>query len=1005
MEPVYSNVLEINPQQLFSIMKEDIFKNYPIITLLNINKEYIEIRSQLINLIHKISKKMGFKSQTFFLSVYYLDIILIENKDINIKNFHLLSLSCFIVAAKYCENDPIVPPLENFLKLYNKYGSNLNINLKIKLEDLFETEVQILKYLNYNLHYVTIYDFDLFFFNHGIIKKQQIKDIINNNVNLNNNGKINKSDLSSNEDDDDYILDSAYIKKILEKIYKKSRFYLDLIIIKEKLCFKYNVLLLSIYIMKKSVEEIILNEYKLKNKDYYLNKRQIIKKTNAYFKEVMNNFYQIDYESNPKYQQLLKDKEIKNIFPQQEKIHEFKFKKLKNKNLTNLDKILSKNKIEKNEKENNNGIKTSTINLNGISNLVASPALEENQSPNININSLFLKEDNITQNNSRDKMIIKNIKTNNKLFEDYNKNNRIFYTKALGNKKFVKKNIKNKTNNNSNIDSTKNNLNSMEKNKTNCTFTQLKNNLKKNFSLNKKRCKDKYSHINNLKSLCKLSSCSNTIKNIKEGSFIKNKLFDGNHSQSPVQKILTEENEKTNDNINSDIEDCCNNRSIKNLRISKIGNVYNSKEKIGKLYSSLNSHNEKNDLSKSIKNYKDKDDNLNDNDNESFRSNGIKKKNIKMEKHKNLISIKYRTNIINENNDLCSNRNQPYFKKVIHNYEPMKKKMINKDNLKIYINNSLNKSNYNQNSTTKTTLSKINNYISLTNNANNSENKMELIKKRIISINKKSNLENFILYRSNNNLGAKVIKDLDNENNNSKQNLLYNDNNNLIKNTDPNTNENPNKIPRSLKSLKNIPTNIIYKNKPNNMTSNFRYTINQSPISFLKEIKELKINNDNTRTNNIAFNSNKDLVLSLKNISSTIENNCSYHRKQVFNSLNKKKNKNKNKIINKFVKNKTINNVRNSNDINFINLMKSEGNSFFNKYKNAFLLNAENNTLFNKKIINNPLNSFNTIDSTKNFNENNKTIENEHGKDNFQKQNNDESQAHQKIYSIMPNNA
>ena len=41
------------------------------------------------------------------------------------------------------------------------------------------------------------------------------------------------------------------------------------------------------------------------------------------------------------------------------------------------------------------------------------------------------------------------------------------------------------------------------------------------------------------------------------------------------------------------------------------------------------------DLSKSIKNYKDKDDNLNDNDNESFRSNGIKKKNIKMEKHKN----------------------------------------------------------------------------------------------------------------------------------------------------------------------------------------------------------------------------------------------------------------------------------------------------------------------------------------------------------------------------------
>ena len=73
--------------------------------------------------------------------------------------------------------------------------------------------------------------------------------------------------------------------------------------------------------MKKSIEEIILNEFKIKNKDYYLNKRQIVKKANLYFKEVMNNFYKIDYELNKKYQELIKDKEIINIFPKQEKIN------------------------------------------------------------------------------------------------------------------------------------------------------------------------------------------------------------------------------------------------------------------------------------------------------------------------------------------------------------------------------------------------------------------------------------------------------------------------------------------------------------------------------------------------------------------------------------------------------------------------------------------------------------------------------------------------------------
>ena len=1010
MDAIYSNVLEVNPQQLFTIMKEDIYKNYQLIKLLNINKDYFEIRAELINLLHKISKKMGFKSQTFFLSIYYLDIILIEKKTTINNNFYLLGLGCFIVASKYCENDPIVPPLENYIKLYNKYSSNLNINNKIKLGELFEMEVQILKYLDYNLHYVTIYDFDLFFFNHGIIKKQQIKDIINNNVNINNNNKGNKNDLSCSEDDDDVILDSVYIKKILEKIYKKSRFYLDLIIIKEKICFKYNVLLLSIYIMKKSVEEILLNEYKLKNKDYYLNKRQIIKKTNLYYKEVMNNFYNIDYEKDPKYQELIKDKEIKNIFPHPEKAHEFKNKKNKNKtNLTNLDKICSNKKNEKDIKIKKKVTKNNNNNtLNSMSDLTRNPNLEANQPSSNNLNSFVLKGNNfITGNNSKEKYPIQKIKSNNKLLEDYkSNNNKMFYSKTLGNKKFAKNNKISKMKNNSHIDVINNNSNSLEKNKVNCTFTQLKNNLKKNFSLNKKRCKDKYAHINNLKSLCQLSSCSNTIKNIKEGSFINNTLLDDIRSKSPGQQLLTDINNSQN-NINPHIKNSCTN-------LTKI--LTDSKDKIKKFYNSLNNNINYNE--KENEEINNDGNNPHNTTNESFHSN--KSKTIKKnEKHKNLISIKYRTNIINDNNDNFgdySNRKKPYFKKVIQNFEPLRKKVINKDNLKIKINNSLNKSNFNQNTITQTTINKNFNYISLTNNNTNdeNENKIDLIKKKIVNIKPKGKLGNSTLYKSNNNIGAIKIKDINNENKNSESNLLNNDiNNTLIKNTESNsTNINQNKISKIPRSLKKIPpanpANIIYQNKPNNIIINFRYTINQSPIAFIKEIKEINLNNnDSNKPNDINHTSKKDLVYSLKNFSSTIENNRSYHKKKVFNSMNKKNKTSK--IINNYIKNNTINNERNTINTKMIDLMKSEGNSFFKKYNNDLQINIENNNLFTKKKISHPLNSFNTIDSTKN-NENIKTIDNEPIKENGngQKQNdniNYESQTYQKVYSIMPNYA
>jgi hypothetical protein len=72
--------------------------------------------------------------------------------------------------------------------------------------------------------------------------------------------------------------------------------------------------------------------------------------------------------------------------------------------------------------------------------------------------------------------------------------------------------------------------------------------------------------------------------------------------------------------------------------------------------------------------------------------------------------------------------------------------------------------------------------------------------------------------------------------------------------------------------------------------------------------------------------------------------------------------------LNKFRKNKTINIIRNSNDVDSLNMLKNDESLFINKYKN-------NQNLISKRIIKKPLNNFNTIDSNKNkFEDINKTI-------------------------------
>ena len=324
---------EVSPKEIITQMKLNIFQNYSLSKNSLINLDYLLYRPSIFSLIHKISNRIGFKSQTYFLSIYYLDILHIKHQKIDI-NLKLLSLACLTLSAKYVENDKNVPNLPFFVAIFNSLVEYNNI---ISIEELIYAEVLACKLLEYKLNYYTIYDFDSFFFGHGIIKIEQLKDL-----NSNNNFNDINSDVNEN---------SLYIRKILEKIYRKSRFYLDKIVYNGNICLKYSSLIIAVAIMKQSVEDILIGENETKENEI----KEIKEKASKCFKEIMKEIYKINYESLDEYQNLILENDLKNIFSKEKNkrisdyINEKNLKFIRNKkdNLNSLNNNRYQNKANK----------------------------------------------------------------------------------------------------------------------------------------------------------------------------------------------------------------------------------------------------------------------------------------------------------------------------------------------------------------------------------------------------------------------------------------------------------------------------------------------------------------------------------------------------------------------------------------------------------------------------------------------------------------------------------
>ena len=418
---------ELPLKKIFQEMVINCNRNFGLFSQPIICYEYLNHRNNIFSLLHKIVNKMCFKSKVFFLAANYLDIIFTSKKFIKNKfNIYTLSLASLCLAAKFCELDSNVPELYYFIKIYHNI-IGYKIRNPIILNDLKYAEVFVLQLLNYDLDYVTIYDFNSFLFINGILNSPQR----NKNYNY---------------------------KQILERIYKKSRYFMDIILINDKLCFKYNSLILSIFIIEKSINEILFNEPNRLN-----------------FNEIMKNIFDFNYEDDEKYQSLIVDDEIKKIFDKNisEEISEYNnYKKIEEKKEDNNNDIFNRSSIISSQNSLNlnfdiNKIKQVYQKINICKKIISKEKDIYRTSNNFYLKNLT-KKGNFNQNNISN--TLRN-ELNNSIFNPLNQSKgknlksqpKIIYSKYSYNEdkyNFIEKNKNNnKKNMNSSVESMNRNIN------------------------------------------------------------------------------------------------------------------------------------------------------------------------------------------------------------------------------------------------------------------------------------------------------------------------------------------------------------------------------------------------------------------------------------------------------------------------------------------------------------------------------------------------------------------
>ena len=115
----------------------------PPTSIKKVNQKYLSKRREIIKIIRAISTKLNFNSQTFFYSIYYMDIIFSRELTMQkLSEFVLVGLNCLSIAAKFNENEPLVPEVKKFISVLSnltRYRYRFSIDYLYKIHTLIYT--------------------------------------------------------------------------------------------------------------------------------------------------------------------------------------------------------------------------------------------------------------------------------------------------------------------------------------------------------------------------------------------------------------------------------------------------------------------------------------------------------------------------------------------------------------------------------------------------------------------------------------------------------------------------------------------------------------------------------------------------------------------------------------------------------------------------------------------------------------------------------------------------
>lgn len=394
------------------------------------NPLYFSNRKNIIEIIQTINTALNNSSQTFFLALYYMDLILTnknyerifklfyEDKEddlkseISINDLVMFSLACLIIATKYNENDPHVPNIISFINLCSYYTYN---KYNFQVEQLYRAEVIILKFIEYKLNYFTIYHYFTFIFGHGFLPESIFDNELMKETKYSKDNKdelLEKIYILSREIIDKFIEDNENIIYIID--YKNYFTPIQILIWSAEHIL--NLSLVNLFKNEKNIFELIYGINYLENKEnneILKNKIQIIYDNIQRIKEEINN-HEIENQMNSETEKNIQN-EIEN----------------KENHIPNAMDLTLKNQKQKPKQKQNNNMLISSDNFylekyNNKDNYNFNKMSQnENQNPNNHIKNYIPKYKYIPKYNNNIKSKSTNIYRYNQLFQLRNNNNHI----------------------------------------------------------------------------------------------------------------------------------------------------------------------------------------------------------------------------------------------------------------------------------------------------------------------------------------------------------------------------------------------------------------------------------------------------------------------------------------------------------------------------------------------------------------------------------------------------